>query len=209
MSQETQTRTVTLAELKKYAMHNFKKQRPMFVWGPPGIGKSETFEQIKQDYIDRGQTCHLIDARLALWDPTDLKGEAPAGGILDRSHGAKPIPQHRRQLATEGAEQHLRPVELRVVTAAVIEVFADHDIARKRVVPLVVEALGVSDDHDRSGRISRKDVVLDKDLVIGHDQDAGAPAHARDDIAGRGEIGRVVRDHEIVGHDHIAAAHDR
>ena len=74
MSQETQARTVTLAELKKYAMHNFKKQRPMFVWGPPGIGKSETFEQIKQDYIDQGQTCHLIDARLALWDPTDLKG---------------------------------------------------------------------------------------------------------------------------------------
>ena len=47
MQTETNTRQVTLTELKKYAMHNFKTKRPMFVWGPPGIGKSETFEQIK------------------------------------------------------------------------------------------------------------------------------------------------------------------
>jgi len=74
MQTETNTRQVTLTELKKYAMHNFKTKRPMFVWGPPGIGKSETFEQIKDEYIAQGKTAHLIDCRLALWDPTDLKG---------------------------------------------------------------------------------------------------------------------------------------
>ena len=74
MQTETNTRTVTLTELKKYAMHNFKTKRPMFVWGPPGIGKSETFEQIKDDFIAQGKKAHLIDCRLALWDPTDLKG---------------------------------------------------------------------------------------------------------------------------------------
>jgi len=74
MQTETNTRAVTLNELKKYAMHNFKTKRPMFVWGPPGIGKSETFEQIKNAYIEQGKTCALIDCRLALWDPTDLKG---------------------------------------------------------------------------------------------------------------------------------------
>ena len=74
MAIETQARTVTLTELKKYAMHNFKKKRPMFVWGPPGIGKSETFEQIRQSYEDQGMKALLIDCRLALWDPTDLKG---------------------------------------------------------------------------------------------------------------------------------------
>ena len=51
MSTDIQTRTITLNDLKKYAMHNFKTKRPMFVWGPPGIGKSETFEQIKEAYI--------------------------------------------------------------------------------------------------------------------------------------------------------------
>ena len=74
MQTETNTRAVTLNELKKYAMHNFKTKRPMFVWGPPGIGKSETFEQIKESYIADGKKAHLIDCRLALWDPTDLKG---------------------------------------------------------------------------------------------------------------------------------------
>ena len=74
MQTETNTRQVTLTELKKYAMHNFKTKRPMFVWGPPGIGKSETFEQIKNAYIEQGKKAHLIDCRLALWDPTDLKG---------------------------------------------------------------------------------------------------------------------------------------
>ena len=74
MQTETNTRQVTLNELKKYAMHNFKTKRPMFVWGPPGIGKSETFEQIKEAYIADGKKAHLIDCRLALWDPTDLKG---------------------------------------------------------------------------------------------------------------------------------------
>ena len=70
MQTETNTRQVTLTELKKYAMHNFKTKRPMFVWGPPGIGKSETFEQIKEAYIEQGKKAHLIDSRLALWDPT-------------------------------------------------------------------------------------------------------------------------------------------
>ena len=74
MSTDIQTRTITLNDLKKYAMHNFKTKRPMFVWGPPGIGKSETFEQIKEAYIEQGKKAHLIDCRLALWDPTDLKG---------------------------------------------------------------------------------------------------------------------------------------
>ena len=74
MTVELNSRTITLAELKKYAMHNFKKQRPMFVWGPPGIGKSETFEGIRKSYEDQGLRAKLIDCRLALWDPTDLKG---------------------------------------------------------------------------------------------------------------------------------------
>ena len=54
MQTETNTRQVTLNELKKYAMHNFKTKRPMFVWGPPGIGKSETFEQIKNNFSING-----------------------------------------------------------------------------------------------------------------------------------------------------------
>jgi|TARA_B110000858_G_scaffold3097_1_gene3576 hypothetical protein len=68
------TRSVKLSEVSKYVKHHFRTKRPMFVWGPPGIGKSETFEQIVAGYNESGQKALLIDCRLSLWDPTDLKG---------------------------------------------------------------------------------------------------------------------------------------
>ena len=71
---DLQTRTVKLSELQKYVKHHFRTKRPMMVWGPPGIGKSETFQQITDSYIAEGKKAKLIDARLSLWDPTDLKG---------------------------------------------------------------------------------------------------------------------------------------
>ena len=46
-----------------------KMKRPVFLWGPPGIGKSDIVQQIGAD-TDRD----VIDVRLALWEPTDIKG---------------------------------------------------------------------------------------------------------------------------------------
>jgi hypothetical protein len=46
-----------------------KQKRPVFLWGPPGIGKSDIVAQIGAD-TDR----EVIDVRLALWEPTDIKG---------------------------------------------------------------------------------------------------------------------------------------
>jgi hypothetical protein len=47
----------------------FKIQRPVFLWGPPGIGKSDIVKQIAAE-TDR----EVIDVRLSLWEPTDIKG---------------------------------------------------------------------------------------------------------------------------------------
>jgi hypothetical protein len=47
----------------------FKKQRPLFLWGPPGIGKSDIIHQIGGE-----MGAHVIDIRLSLWEPTDIKG---------------------------------------------------------------------------------------------------------------------------------------
>jgi len=74
MSFETQARTIKLSELTKYAKHHFATKRPIMVWGPPGIGKSDTFKGIKESYEAEGKSCLLIDCRLSLWEPTDLKG---------------------------------------------------------------------------------------------------------------------------------------
>jgi len=46
-----------------------KMRRPVFLWGPPGIGKSDIVKQIGED---AGR--EVIDVRLALWEPTDIKG---------------------------------------------------------------------------------------------------------------------------------------
>lgn len=47
-----------------------KKKRPVFMWGPPGIGKSDIVAQVTNTFSNS----HLIDIRLSLWDPTDIKG---------------------------------------------------------------------------------------------------------------------------------------
>lgn len=56
-------------------------QRPTFVWGPPGIGKSDIVAQIA---AERG--AELRDVRLNLMDPTDIKGfpvPDPAKGHME------------------------------------------------------------------------------------------------------------------------------
>lgn len=44
--------------------------QPIFLWGPPGIGKSDIVAQVAKKIGN----CLLIDLRLALLEPTDLRG---------------------------------------------------------------------------------------------------------------------------------------
>ena len=67
---DAMTRTVTPNGAKKSILRAFKKKRPLFMWGPPGIGKSDIVGQITKQL----KNSHLIDVRLSLWEPTDIKG---------------------------------------------------------------------------------------------------------------------------------------
>ena len=67
---EVVTRTVTPNKAKNALSIAMKKKRPIFLWGPPGIGKSDVVKQI----TDSLPNSHLIDIRLSLWEPTDIKG---------------------------------------------------------------------------------------------------------------------------------------
>lgn len=70
MSKEiTANRTVSPNEAKAAIRKAMKKQRPVFMWGPPGIGKSDIVKQLGNE-ADR----EVIDVRLSLWEPTDIKG---------------------------------------------------------------------------------------------------------------------------------------
>jgi len=66
---EITSRTVGPSGAKKSLRKAFKNKRPIFIWGPPGIGKSDIIKQLGTE-LD----AHVIDVRLSLWEPTDIKG---------------------------------------------------------------------------------------------------------------------------------------
>lgn len=65
----SENRTVTAIEAKSAILRCFNKKRPLFLWGPPGIGKSELVAGIASDMGGL-----MIDLRLAQMDPTDIRG---------------------------------------------------------------------------------------------------------------------------------------
>jgi len=65
----SQNRTVTPNEAKSALEHCIRLQRPIMMWGAPGIGKSDIVKQIGET-----QNREVIDIRLPLWEPTDIKG---------------------------------------------------------------------------------------------------------------------------------------
>lgn len=70
MAEQTSTnRTVTPNDAKRSLRKCIKIKRPVFMWGPPGIGKSDIVKQIGDE---TGR--EVIDVRLSLWEPTDIKG---------------------------------------------------------------------------------------------------------------------------------------
>ena len=69
MAEISTTRTVSPNEAKRSIRKCVKIKRPVFMWGPPGIGKSDIVKQIGEE-----QNREVIDVRLSLWEPTDIKG---------------------------------------------------------------------------------------------------------------------------------------
>lgn len=60
---------VKISELKEMIRVACSSKRALMIWGPPGVGKSEAVEQIASE-----QNRPLIDLRLLLMEPTDLRG---------------------------------------------------------------------------------------------------------------------------------------
>jgi hypothetical protein len=68
-SNDISIRQVGPKAAKRSIRKAIQTRRPTFLWGPPGIGKSDIVKQIG---VDAGR--EVIDVRLALWEPTDIKG---------------------------------------------------------------------------------------------------------------------------------------
>ena len=65
----TEHRTVTASEARSRLLRCFKTKRPVFLWGPPGIGKSDVVAGLTAELGG-----HMIDLRLGQMEPTDLRG---------------------------------------------------------------------------------------------------------------------------------------
>jgi len=65
----SETRQVSAVQARKSLLKAFSKKRPIFLWGPPGIGKSELVAGIADEL--KG---HMIDLRLGQMEPTDIRG---------------------------------------------------------------------------------------------------------------------------------------
>ena len=61
--------TVNPTQLKTMIDHCSRRRRPIFVSGPPGIGKSDIVAEVA-----RQQNRPLIDIRLPLLEATDIRG---------------------------------------------------------------------------------------------------------------------------------------
>lgn len=80
------SRTVSSAQARKSLLTAFKVKRPLFLWGPPGIGKSELVEGITNDLNGL-----MIDLRLGQMEPTDIRGIPFYNKDLGKMDWAPPV----------------------------------------------------------------------------------------------------------------------
>ncbi len=79
-------RTVTTVGARRALIKAFNKKRPVFLWGPPGIGKSEVVADIAEELSGL-----MIDLRLGQMDPTDVRGIPFYNRDLNKMDWAPPI----------------------------------------------------------------------------------------------------------------------
>ncbi len=80
------SRTVTALQARKSVLKAFQVKRPLFLWGPPGIGKSELVAGIAQELGGL-----MIDLRLGQMEPTDIRGIPFYNKDLGKMDWAPPI----------------------------------------------------------------------------------------------------------------------
>ena len=65
----SESRQINSVQARRSILKAFKHKRPLFLWGPPGIGKSELVADITEELGG-----YMIDLRLGQMEPTDIRG---------------------------------------------------------------------------------------------------------------------------------------
>jgi hypothetical protein len=92
----SETRTVNVEEGRVRIQRCFNLKRPVFLWGPPGVGKSDIISQITDDLNG-----YMIDLRLGQMDPTDIRGIPFFNKEAEKMDWAPPIELPDAELAAE------------------------------------------------------------------------------------------------------------
>jgi len=90
------TRTITSVQARRSLLKAFKHQRPVFLWGPPGIGKSELVADITEELGG-----YMIDLRLGQMEPTDIRGIPFYNKESGKMDWAEPVDLPSAELASE------------------------------------------------------------------------------------------------------------
>lgn len=96
MSYSTDNLTVTSSQARDAILLAFNVQRPVFLWGPPGIGKSEVVQDITNELGG-----HMIDLRMAQMEPTDIRGIPFFNKDLNKMDWAEPIDLPDEEIASQ------------------------------------------------------------------------------------------------------------
>lgn len=96
MAQVSDNLTITSVQARKAITKAFQSKRPVFLWGPPGIGKSEVVQEIADDLGG-----FVIDLRMAQMEPTDIRGIPYFNKDLGKMDWAPPVDLPDEELANK------------------------------------------------------------------------------------------------------------
>ena len=93
---DMEVRVIRPSDLRAEVNYAMNRKRPVFIWGPPGVGKSEIVESITQE-----RNGYMIDLRLALMEPTDLRGIPFYNEVTGKMEWAEPSDLPTQELADQ------------------------------------------------------------------------------------------------------------
>ena len=96
MTVRTESTTITSVQARRALLKAFQVKRPVFIWGPPGIGKSEVVSEITDELNGL-----MIDLRMAQMEPTDIRGIPFFNKDISKMDWAEPVDLPDEALASQ------------------------------------------------------------------------------------------------------------
>lgn len=126
-------------------------KRPLFIWGPPGIGKSEIVEDFTYNVLPGNN--FMIDCRLALMEPNDLRGYPWRNPETNTMEWSPPVDLPSEQLASQYDNIVLFLDELNsappMVQAAAYQLILNRRIGQYRLPDNVIMIAAGNRENDR------------------------------------------------------------